>query len=244
MPKKLGEALKTVVGEDYGEDQERKGKVESVLMNVNRQQIYQFLIFHPCSSVRKVAGELKMSPPTTKWHLDKLVAGGYVSSALVSNKRVFYPTMMISEGMMVAILEALNRDKIGLTYLSIVENPGTTQAEIAEVLGISTQSARGYIYTLEDLGLITTIVDGRHKRYFPSDKLKKMESSMRKRTRNFRRFLLRKLTEDRLNPSIDLSRRREAEITIRVSDRKGNIKIPEEPITSSVISLIGGGQLI
>lgn len=243
MPKKLGEALKSVVGEGYGEGEEKKGKAESVLMNPNRQQIFQFLIFHPCSNVRKVASELKMSPPTVKWHLDKLVDGGYVSSSLVSNKKIFYPTMMVSEGEMVDILEAVNRDRIGLTFLSIVENQGSTQRDIAKFLGTSTQSVRNYISTLEGLGLITTIVDGRHRRYFPSDKLKNMEKSMRKRIRNFRRFLLKKLTEDKLNPSVDLSRRREAEITIRVSKRKENIKIPEEPFTSSVISLVGGEQL-
>jgi DNA-binding MarR family transcriptional regulator len=243
MPKKLGEALKSVVGEGYGEGEEKKGRAESVLMNPNRQQIYQFLIFHPCSSVRKVAGELKISPPTVKWHLDKLVGGGYVSSSLVSNKKVFYPTMMVSEGDMVDILEAVNRDRIGLTFLSIIENQGMTQRDIAKVLGTSTQSVRSYISTLERLDLITTIVDGRHRRYFPSDKLKRLEKTMRKRIRNFRRFLLKKLEEDRLNPSIDLSIRREAEITIRISKRRESIKIPEEPFTSSVISLAGGEKL-
>jgi DNA-binding MarR family transcriptional regulator len=243
MPKKLGEALKSVVGDGYGDAEEKKGKVESVLMNTNRQLIFQFLIFHPCCNMRKVATELKMSPPTVKWHLDKLVDGGYVSSSIVSNKKVFYPTMMIPEGDMISILEAVNRDRVGLTFLSIVENQGSTQGEISKAMGISTQSVRGYISMLEQLGLIITIVDGRHKRYFPSDKLKKMEKDMRKRIRNFRKFLLKKLAEDRLNPSIDLSRRREAEITIRVSKKKGSFKIPEDPFSSSVVSLVGGEQL-
>lgn len=240
MPKKLGEALKSVVGEGYGGGEEKKGKQESVLMNTNRQLIYQFLIFHPCCNMRKVASELKMSPPTVKWHLDKLADGGYVSSSMVLNKKVYYPTMMIPEGDMVAILEAVNRDKVGLTFLSIVENQGSTQGEIAKGMGVSTQSVRGYISLLERLGLITTIVDGRHRRYFPSGKLKNMEKAMRKRIRNFRKFLLKKLAEDRLNPSIDLSGRRETQITIRVSRKKGVFKIPEEPFTSSVVSLIGG----
>ena len=240
MPKKLGEALKSVVGEGYGEGEEKKGKQESVLMNTNRQLIFQFLIFHPCCNMRKVANELKMSPPTVKWHLDKLSDGGYVSSSMVLNKKVYYPTMMIPEGDMVEIMEAVNRDKVGMTFLSIVENQGSTQGEIAKAMGVSTQSVRGYISLLERLGLIVTIVDGRHRRYFPSGKLKNMEKTMRKRIRNFRKFLLKKLGEDRLNPSIDLSGRREAEIIIRVSRKKGSFKIPEEPFTSSVVSLIGG----
>lgn len=243
MPKKMGEALKAVVGEGYDEEEAKKGRVESVLMNPNREQIFQFLIFHPCSHMRKVANGLRMSPPTVKWHLEKLKAGGYVKSALVKNKKVFYPKRMVAEGEAVSLLEAVNRDRIGLTFLTILENQGTSQSEIAESLGMSTQSVRGYIATLEGVGLITTIIDGKHKRYFPSDKLKKMEKSMRKRIRTFRRFLLKKLEEDRLNPSIDLSRRREAEITIRVSRRKSKIKIPEEPFTSSVISMIGGEEL-
>ncbi len=243
MPKKLGEALKSVVGEGYGEADEKKGKMESVLMNPNRQQIFQFLIFHPCCNLRKISSELLMSPPTVKWHLDKLMAGGYVSSAVVSSRRIFYPTMMIPEGEMISILEAMNKDRIGLTFLSIVENQGSTQGDISKIMGISTQSVRGYISALENLGLVTTIVDGRHKRYFPSDKLKTMEKTMRKRIRNFRKYLMKKLAEDKLNPSVDLSRRREVEISIHVSSRKATIKIPEEPLTSSVISLAGGEQL-
>ncbi|TET91117.1 MAG: winged helix-turn-helix transcriptional regulator [Methanomassiliicoccales archaeon] len=240
MPKKMGEALKTVVGEGYEGEEEKKGRVESVLMNPNREQIFQFLIFHPCSHMRKVANELNMSPPTVKWHLEKLRTGGYVNSALIKNKKVFYPRRMVAEGEAVSLLEAVNRDRIGMTFLVILENQGSTQSEIAEILGLSTQSVRGYIATLERVELITTIVDGKHKRYFPSDKLKKMEKSMRKRIRTFRRFLIKKLEKDRLNPSIDLSRRREAEITIHVSKRKSKIRIPDEPFTSSVISMIGG----
>jgi predicted transcriptional regulator len=243
MPKKMGEALKSVVGVGVGEEEEKKGKAESVLMNPNRQQIFQFLIFHPCSHMRKVAGELRMSPPTVKWHLDKLQSGGYVESTLISNRKVFYPKRMLTEGETVLVLEAVNRDRIGLTFLAIVENQGATQSDISETLGISTQSVRAYIATLDRVGLITTIVDGRHKRYFPSDKLKRMEKSMRKRIRNFRKFLMKKLKDDRLNPKIDLSRRRESEITIRVSKKKSKIKIPDEPFTSSIVSIIGGEQL-
>ncbi|MFQ6060623.1 MAG: winged helix-turn-helix transcriptional regulator [Thermoplasmata archaeon] len=240
MPRRMGEALKSVVGQGYGEGEERKGRPESVLMNPNRQRIFQFLIFHPCSRMRKVAEELRMSPPTVKWHLDKLKAGGYVDSALVSNRKVFYPKRMVTGGEAVKILEVVNRDRIGLTFLAIVENQGSTQADVARALGVSTQSARSYIATLEDVGLVTTIVDGKHRRYFPTEKLKRMEKSMRKRVRSFRNFLVKKLKDDRLNPSIDLSRRREAEITISVSKKKGKIRIPDEPFTSSILSMISG----
>jgi hypothetical protein len=84
--------------------------------------------------------------------------------------------------------------------------------------------------------MIVPVIDGRFKRYFPTDSVAAIENESIKRLRQFKRFLMKKLEGDRLNPEVHMSRTREAEIQIRIGKTRSTIAVPPEPLTNVIAS--------
>src|SRR3972149_6833404 len=78
--RRIGAALRALVLEDDLPADPLGGEEESVLMNLNRQRIFQHLCFFPCSSLAQVASALRMSGPTVQWHVAKLARARYLRS--------------------------------------------------------------------------------------------------------------------------------------------------------------------
>ncbi len=236
MPKKMGEALREVVGEGVSERREEKKRPESVLMNPNRQKIFQFLCNFPCSHQKRIANRLGLSDPTVRWHLQKLVRSGYVDRRMVKGKAVYYPAEMIAnDGTIETFFWMGNRDN-SLLFLTILTHQGSTIDELSERLERGRSTIRSNLSNLEKLGLIVPLVDGRFKRYFPTDAVMAIDSKNKKRLRQFKKFLMRKLESDRLNPEVHISRSREAEIQIKIGKTRTYLMIPPEPLATVIAS--------
>lgn len=233
----MGEALKRVVGEGAEERDKERRRPVSVLMNPNRQRIFQFLCTFPCSHQKRIAGGLELSNPTVRWHLEKLMRGGYVMSTEVSGRVVYYPSEMIAGDRAIATFFWMGDREVNSLFRAVLENQGATIEELAETMEGGRSKVRSALTTLERLGLIVPVVDGRFKRYFPTDEVSNIESENVKRLRQFKRFLMKKLEEDRLNPEVRMSRTREAEIQIRIGRTRSFLYIPPEPLTNVIVSV-------
>ncbi|MFQ6107802.1 MAG: winged helix-turn-helix transcriptional regulator [Thermoplasmata archaeon] len=241
MPKRMGGALKRIVGEGAGEREEEKKRPVSVLMNRNRQRIFQFLCNFPCSHQKRIAASLELSNPTVRWHLQKLIQSGYVKSRTVGGRVVYYPAEMISGDRAIEVFYWMGNRKVNILFRTLLERQGSTIEDLAETLGGGRSRIRLGLATLERLGMIVPVIDGRYKRYFPTDEVTSIESSNRKRLRQFKRFLMKKLENDRLNPEIHMSRSREAEIQIKIGKTRSQLVIPPEPL-ANVIASVSVGQ--
>ncbi|MFQ5911161.1 MAG: winged helix-turn-helix transcriptional regulator [Thermoplasmata archaeon] len=237
MPKKMGEALKQIVGEGVEERTEERKRPVSVLMNPNRQKIFQFLCDFPCSHQKRIASGLSLSNPTVRWHLEKLIRSGYVKSKEVSGKIVYYPTEMISGDKAIEVFYWMGNKNVNHIFRTVLERQGSTIENLTDALGGGRSKVRAGLATLERLGMIVPVIDGRYKRYFPTDEVSNVESRNRKRLRQFRRFLMKKLESDRLNPEIHMSRSREAEIQIKIGRTRGYLMIPPEPLANVIASV-------
>jgi len=231
MRRRMGEALKDVVAEGVEEDveQARRREAESVLMNERRQQIFCYLCVKPCSHLRQISSDLEISVSTTRWHLDRLVSGGYVSQKKKRNRIHFYPSGMVTGESELTALVTLNDQDVGNVFLAILETNGMTQQEISSKLGITPAASRRALDELLELGLILKVKDGKWRRYFPTDRLQELATDARKGVKRFKKLLLKRLKKDLLSPRIELSRRRETEIVVDVGGRKGSIIIPPDP---------------
>lgn len=236
----MGEALKQIVGEGAEELAEEKKRPQSVLMNPNRQRIFQFLCDFPCSHQKRIAGGLELSNPTVRWHLQKLIRSGYVKSKMMRGRLVYYPAEMISGDKAIEAFYWMGNKDVNLLFRSVLERQGSTIEDLTNTLGRGKSKIRADLATLERLGMIVPVIDGRYKRYFPTDEVSSIESKNRKRLRQFKRFLMKKLESDRLNPEIHMSKSREAEIQIRIGKKRSYLMIPSEPLTNVIASVSEG----
>ena len=106
--RRIGAALRALVLEDDLPADPLGGEEESVLMNLNRQRIFQHLCFFPCSSLAQVASALRMSGPTVQWHVAKLARARYLRSLPSGRSQLWYPFALSLDAAEVSALATVN----------------------------------------------------------------------------------------------------------------------------------------
>lgn len=221
MSKGVGKALEAAISsrprDQLSKVKEKEGRFE--FLNSNRQEIYQYLCSHPCSYASMISRATNLSLHTVNWHLRRLLEAEYIVKSQRGKKTVFYPNEMISS-CDVPIFKILNSEKAKNIYILIARNNGIFQSEICQMLSLKHQAVIWYAKKLESLGLITSLEDGKYKRYYPTDLLMEKKDGNSERMKIFKRWLQNKLQTENLSPYV--IRSTEDKFVIRIS--RGNTK--------------------
>jgi len=164
----LGRALEDAL-QGKEERRPRKG-VKSVLSNPVRQQIYQYLTLHPCAYLSIISKDMLISIHTLEWHLKKLEASGYVREERIGGYKIYLPVNLVDKDD-VHPLHLLNRENHRLIFSCVVHNPGMSMKDCAGSCDLSLSSAVTAINDLKADNLITSVEDGRFRRFFPSESI-------------------------------------------------------------------------
>ena len=210
---------------------EEKVTGETVLMNPQRQLIFQYLSKYPCNHMNGIVRDLGLSYPTVKWHIDLLVKQEFVSYMKVGNKNVYFPYNMIAEKD-IERFTFLNKDKARELYLTLINKPGLTQKEICKLSKMSNRTVISYLNDLENLNFIKVRKDGIFRKYYPTNIINDLMDSYRSRLNNFRKDIKRKLIRDGLNPVI--IRAQDNQLQIQIGDMKDSsiLKIFANPVVT------------
>ena len=215
MPRGVGKALEKAITTKEGSSLEgAKGETKFEFMNKSRQEIFQFLCLHPCSNTTTISKATGLSLHATSWHLRRLVESDFVSKKTMGKKTVFYPVNMISTKD-IPILEILNTDKAKAIYLAILEKKGISQKEICEMIGLKHQAVIWYTKKLESLGLISSLEDGKFRRYYPTELLFQKKEENSKRIKIFKDEIIKRFHKQRLSPTI--LRSTQEKIVVRIA---------------------------
>jgi DNA-binding MarR family transcriptional regulator len=212
-----------------------KGPAEAVkttlTMNPRRQEILQYLCRYPCSRLSKIAKELELSAASTKWHLERLSEKDFVTEENINGNMVYFPTDMIDVHD-VEIFAALNHERATPILRSILTNSGIKQKDLYEKVQLNQRTVVRHTSELEKAGLIESILDGKFKRYYPTDLIKKMETDYKKRAAKFRRSLLKLLKKDGVNPKVVRSTDKALHVKITAGEKKSMLELSTRPFTS------------
>jgi len=227
--RKLGQALKQVVSEPV--ETERGAAARSVLMNANRRRVFEYVAWHPCCAAAEIAHALDVSGPTAAWHLRKLAEAGYVVEPVLGRARRYHVAGMALEPNELGGLAALADETARSALAAIVQRPGVTTRDLAD--RTDRAGLRRAVRTLAAAGWISTVVDGRFRRYYPGPTLAAIERSAPRRLRDFRRRLLRRLERDWLAPEARPAPGDVLEIDIRFGGVKATLRVPTESLLRS-----------
>lgn len=173
MEEKIGEALALKFGfrslfSKRRFDARRAGT--SVLMNPSRQKTFRYLCQRPCSHLREISRNMRLSPPAVEWHLDKLAKAGFVSSAISGKKKLYYPSHMLSQDD-IKIIAVLNDELNNFICKLLINNPGLRQNELCRETGIYQQRLFWHLDQIEKAGLLRKSKCGKGARYTLTEKL-------------------------------------------------------------------------
>jgi len=229
---KVGKALEKVITTKPSEPKTTKPMAQ--LMSPIRREIFQHLCTHPCSNVSKISRAVNRSIHTVEWHLKKLIEDKYISARKDLRNTVYYPLGLLGPGDL-AVLEALNIQRIRDVFIQILSNPGVTQEEISVVLEISHQSVSRITEKLKGLKLITSVDDGRFRRYYPSNLLELKREGNHKRVKGFKKAVVDKLESEGLNPTVIRSTDIELMVRLIRGKEKAFLKLSCDPFSTVLL---------
>ncbi|MCK5292600.1 MAG: winged helix-turn-helix transcriptional regulator [Thermoplasmata archaeon] len=232
MPEGVGRALERMV--KHKEPDEREGRRDaSLLMNAVRRRLFEYLCLHPCSHLSEISSALKVSTNTARWHLRKLIGGDLVSKRKSGARTLYYPSDLISLDSL-DVFEFLSDRRMRELYLLLVDNPGSTQSDLAKSLKLSNQAAIRGTKKLENLGLVSKIQDGVYARYFPTDLLSRKKEAESPRMKAFQDSILKRLQSEGLKPKIIRRESSSIMIEFRLASEKGLLNVPTDPFSTAL----------
>jgi DNA-binding transcriptional ArsR family regulator len=132
----------------------------------------------------------------------------------------------------IPILELLNTKKAKAIYVLIAEHNGPYQGEICDSLGFKHQAVLWYANKLESLGLISSLEDGKYKRYYPTQLLRQKKDENTKRIKVFREWIIKKFQGENLHPTVLRSTEEKFVIRIKRGGTKAVLNLKTNPFVT------------
>ncbi len=145
------------------------GKIDDLLKNENRHNILNYIYSNPGATVAEVAHAQSIERGTVKYHLYKLeTEGKIVLNRMGKYSRIFRNSHTYSDFDKVVLAHLQNQTSRSVLLL-VLEQPGITNQEMAERLGIEKSAIHWHVDKFLRDGLISYRRDGKFKRYFIGD---------------------------------------------------------------------------
>jgi DNA-binding MarR family transcriptional regulator len=231
--KGLAKALERKMGQDEGilTNIETKAVESSLLMNVSRLRIFEYVCNNPGYHLRQISRALNFSAQTVRWHLAKLIQKELISHDSFGGKKIFFPLRNYIRADVGKLLALLNNEDIKRLYLFIESKSHLTQKQMESELGVYQQLLSRSLLILERHGLITNEKRNRKKTYFITDKISEIERKYEAKASDFEKKLVKALDIDGVDPKIIKSGSKLLEIEIDSGGTGHSIlKIQKNPV--------------
>ena len=183
------------------ESPERKKAIETVLMNPVRRKLFEYVCRHPGVPLVRCAEKVGLSLNNAKWHLIKLAKANYIAMERAGRVNIIYPREILDDEL-IKILARVARMNADDVLNCIMENGGISRHEIERWLKMAPGRLGKITCSLEQLGVINAIRDGRYVRYYPTGLLPGLKKSSRKRMRGFRSHIMKRFVSEGLQPAV------------------------------------------
>jgi DNA-binding IclR family transcriptional regulator len=203
---------------------------ESLLMHPQRRELFRLLCHRPCATVGDLSRRAKLSANAVRWHLERMVRADLV---VRDASNTYSPKGFIDAGDG-AIFRALSDAAARNVFRAILEAPGSTQKELCEQLGVSRQSVFKVATDLLGHKLVTSIEDGKFRRYYPTGLLFSRREENRPRARSFAEGLVKRLQAGGLTPHV--LRQTDHQLLVRIARGKAAeaLDLPLDPFTTAL----------
>jgi predicted transcriptional regulator len=200
---------------------------DAALLNFTRCEIYEYLCFHPCSSVTRIARKLRLTESSVRWHLKKLVLERLVGFNK-DGSTVFYPMKMVKPEH-VHILKILALDRTRGILALVEKNKNLSQSQLCRMVNLNIRTVMKYASDLVRIGLIKSVTAGKFKRFQITDMANDLKRMYRRRAKRFKEYILRRAKSDGLSPQIVLATPELLKIKLSIGERKKVLTLPLNP---------------
>ena len=130
----------------------------------NTKRILEFIQEHPACHLRQIKKELGISVGTAQYHLTGLERAGKVTADRHGLFK-YYFAVGIFQDREKSLLEVLSHETTRDILMFIIEQNNPTHKDIVNRIGVSGASISWHVRRFIELGIITEVEEGKHKRY-------------------------------------------------------------------------------
>jgi predicted transcriptional regulator len=138
----------------------------NLLDNEHRDQVYKLIQAEPGLNVSEIAKRAQLGWGTTVYHLDRLEREGFVAAERGGLSKCYFAVGLLdreARRATAALREGPRREVAAV----LLAQPGITQAELAQQLGMSASAASKQVTKLETAGLVRREREWKTVRLFP-----------------------------------------------------------------------------
>lgn len=135
-----------------------------VLPQTTLSKVYDCIKTHPGIHLRKIGRELGLATGNVQYHLYKLENEGRVNSVRRGLYKLYYPSDLFGDAQR-KILGVLSQETAREVLLNMIQNPNTSQDELALILQVSQPTISWHIKRLVELGIVQKRQKGRSVAY-------------------------------------------------------------------------------
>jgi predicted transcriptional regulator len=145
------------------------GKIDDLMKNENRHNILNYVYNNPGATAGDVAKAYSIERGTVRYHLYKLESEGkIVVNRIGKFSRIFRDSGTYDDFEKI-VISYLQNPTSRSVLLMVLEQPGITNLEMAERLGVEKGAINWHINKYLRDGLISYRREGKYKRYFLGD---------------------------------------------------------------------------
>ena len=150
-------------------------------------------------------------------------------------EKIFCPTGLISRKSIV-VFSLLNQPASMSIYRAIVKEPGQDPGMLKEKAKVSRSHISDILKKMLDIGLISSIRDGRHIRYFPTEGYSQIVNEGLSSQKEFLRKLIIKMNAEHLKPEVNELKGGGVNIQFKTPGQIARIEIPYHPLKDLILT--------
>jgi len=225
----VGRALQRALGAEFvlPAVEPREGGT-SLLMNVRRQRVLEYVWNHPCAHLRRISRDLRIPAQSLRWHLIRLQEGGVLASKRVKGKTVYFAPWAIREGD-VPLFASLANGLRGRIVRYVLQERRTTQSYIFRGLKTYQQAVLPPLGDLTRLGLLKTWKEDGKRFYELGEAYGRLQGNYVAASAERLDRLLAVLKHDGVSPKVQSRGDREVQVQVSNGVQKSVLRFRTTP---------------
>lgn len=143
-----------------------QGRIKNLLENQNRQSIFKYILNNPGCTIAEISDKQEINRGSVKYHISKLGFDEKITLTKIGKFLRLFQNSGAFKGNEQKIAAYLKNETRRLILWTILENPGTTNQELADKSHLDKSTIHCHIQQFRKDNIVVFEPEGKYKRYF------------------------------------------------------------------------------
>ncbi|MCK4269100.1 MAG: winged helix-turn-helix transcriptional regulator [Methanogenium sp.] len=149
------------------------GRIKDLFGNQNRKTIFEYVSENPGCTIAEASENLRINRGSVKYHIMKLNAESKITTVKTGKFTRLFKNSGVFDKDEKVIASYLRNKTSRMLLLSILENPGITNQDLAEIFNLDKSTIHWYLNKFQNSNTILYVTEGKFKKCFVNPALER-----------------------------------------------------------------------